>query len=548
MAGEPITFIILLEMNKWLTRANQRISLGSAAALLVVAALFGQLLGFLRTQIINGNFNSPAHIHTDAYFAAFKIPDFFFYTIAAGALGVAFMPFLADKLAGGDRKSVWKLTSGLLNLLGIVMFVVGIILLIFTEPLLHLVIGHNLSPDQMHDAVIIMRIVAFNPLLFTISGILTSLQQTFGRFFFFALAPILYNGCIIASVYIFKDSLGLVGLGVGALAGAVLQLLFVLLGLVGLRFRYQLTFNWASDDFRRILKNLPPRSIDQGIDSINSIVETNRASTLGRGYITFYENAYMLHLVPILLIGTTIATAAFPRLNERLAQGRPDLFRRDFLKILRVMIWIILPVAIISFFARAYFARLIYKNIAPEIALILGFLVGAIIFRTLYTIISRYFYAQKDTRTPLYVSIFAIALNIFLAFTLVRAYGGAQNPGQAVAGLAIAQSIVAAVEVLILLLVMVWRDKLVFTVDFWSGVLRTISVSGFTIITTYILVSLIPLEATDRGFVTLSAKLLAIIVPTFVIHFALSSLFGMEEVKPVIAKIKQIALRPIRIQ
>ncbi len=535
-------------MNKWLTRANQRISLGGAAALLVVAALVGQMLGFLRTQIINGNFNSPGHIHTDAYFAAFKIPDFFFYTIAAGALGVAFMPFLADKLAGGDKKSVWKLTSGLLNLLGIAMFFVGIILLVFTEPLLRLVVGNNLSPDQMHSAVVIMRIVAFNPLIFTISGILTSLQQTFGRFFFFALAPILYNGCIIASIYIFKNSLGIEGLGIGALAGAILQLLFVLFGLVGLSFRYQFTFNWSSSDFRRILKNLPPRGIDQGIDSINSIVETNRASTLGRGYITFYENAYTLHLVPILLIGTTIATAAFPRLNERLAQGRPDLFRRDFLKILRVMIWIILPVAIISYFARAYFARLIYKNIAPEIALILGFLVGAIIFRTLYTIISRYFYAQKDTRTPLYVSIFAIALNIFLAFTLVRAYGGAANPTQAVAGLAIAQSIVAAVEVFILLLVMVWRDKLVFTVDFWSGVLRTISVSGFTIITTYILVSLIPLQATDRGFVTLSAKILAIIIPTFVVHFALSSLFGMEEVEPVIAKIKQIALKPIRIQ
>ena len=537
-----------LRMNRWLTRANQRISLSGAAALLVVAALFSQLLGFLRTQIVNGNFNSPGHITTDAYFAAFKIPDFFFYTIAAGALGVAFMPFLADKLAQGDRKSVWKLTSGLLNLLGVLMFAVGIVLLVFTEPLLRLVVGNNLSPDQMHDAVVIMRIVAFNPLLFTISGILTSLQQTFGRFFFFALAPILYNGCIIASVYIFKDSLGLVGLGIGALAGTILQLLFVLLGLIGLRFRYLPTFNLASHDFRRVLKNLPPRSIDQGIDSINSIVETNRASTLGRGYITFYENAYTLHLVPIMLIGTTIATAAFPRLNERLAQGRPDLFRRDFLMVLRAMIWIIMPVAIVTFFGRAYFARLIYKNIAPEIALILGFLVGAVIFRTLYAIISRYFYAQKDTRTPLYVSIFAIALNVFLVFTLVKAYGGAQNPEQAITGLAIAQSVVAAVEVFILLLVMVWRDKLVFTVDFWSGVLRTISVSGFTILTTYTLVSLIPLEATDRGFVTLSAKLLAIVIPTFVVHLALSSLFGMEEAGPVNRKLKQIALKPVKIQ
>src|SRR5207237_6822435 len=104
-------------------------------------------------------------------------------------------------------------------------------------------VGNNLSPDQMHDAVLIMRLVAFNPLLFTISGILTSLQQTFGRFFFYAVAPIIYNGCIIASVYIFKNNIGLVGLGIGALAGAIIQLLVVSLGLIGMHFRYVPSIN-----------------------------------------------------------------------------------------------------------------------------------------------------------------------------------------------------------------------------------------------------------------------------------------------------------------
>lgn len=535
-------------MNQWLNRANKRLSLSSAAALLVVATLVGQLLGFLRIQIINGNFNAPGHIQTDAYFAAFKIPDFFFYTIAAGALGVAFMPFLADKLEAGDRRSVWRLTSGLINLLGIIMAIVGVIVIIFTKPLIELVVGHNLDPSQMDAAVTIMRIVAFNPLLFTISGILTSLQQTFGRFFFYAMAPIIYNGCIIASVYIFKNSLGIEGLGIGASAGALLQLLFVSLGLVGMKFRYIRTFNWKSPDFHRILRNLPPRSIDQGIDSINSIVETNRASTLGSGYITFYENAYTLHLVPIMLVGTAISTAAFPRLNQRLAQGRPDLFRRDFLQVLRAMFWIILPIAVITYFARSYFARLIYKNIAPEIAVILGFLVGGIIFRTLYSLISRYFYAHKDTRTPLYVSVFVIALNIFLAFTLVKAFGGASNPQDAIVGLAMAQSIAATVEVFILLIVMVWRDHFMFSKEFWSGIVRTVSVTGFTILTAYIMVKLIPLEVTDRGIITLGSKLMAIIMPCLVVHLGVSALFGLEEVQPVLRKIKQIVLKPIRIE
>ncbi len=529
-------------MNRWLNRANRRVSLTSAAALLVGASLFGQLLGFMRTQAVNGNFNTTGHITTDAYFAAFKIPDFFFYTIAAGALGVAFMPFLADKLRQGDRQAVWRLTSSLLNFLGILMFVVGLILLIFTEPLLRIVVGHNLSPKETHDAVIIMRLVAFNPLLFTISGILTSLQQTFGRFFFYALAPILYNGCIIASVYIFKNNIGLVGLGIGALAGAILQLLIVLFGLIGLRFRYVRGYNFRSPDFRAVLRNLPPRSIDQGLDSINSIVETNRAARLPSGSITIYENAYTLHLAPILLIGTAISTAAFPRLNDRLAQGRPDLFRRDFLMVLRAMIWIVVPVVVLTFFTRAYLARLIFKNPQPDIALVLEFLVGAIFFRTIYTLISRWFYAQKDTRTPLFVSLLAIALNIYLAFTLAKpsAYG--------LAGLAIAQSTVAAVEVIILVGIMLWRDKRLFDGEFWSGVTRILSVTGFTILMAFIMVELIPLASGDRGFIKLSSKLLAIIIPTLALHIWLSAVFGLEEVRPVIDKLRKLVLKPVRIQ
>jgi putative peptidoglycan lipid II flippase len=529
-------------MNRWLNRANRRVSLVNAAALLVGTSLFGQLLGFMRTQVVNANFNTTGHITTDAYFAAFKIPDFFFYTIAAGALGVAFMPFLADKLHNGDRQAIWRLTSSLLNFLGLIMFAVGLVLLIFTEPLLRIVVGHNLGPSETHDAVVIMRLVAFNPLLFTISGILTSLQQTFGRFFFFAIAPIVYNGCIIASVFIFRDSIGLVGLGIGALAGAILQLLIVTLGLSGMRFRYMRGFSFANSDFRGVLRNLPPRSVDQGLDSINSIVETNRASTLRSGSITVYENAYTLHLAPILLIGTAISTAAFPRLNARLSQGRPDLFRRDFLMVLRAIIWIVVPVAVITFFTRAYLARLIFKNPQPEIALVLGFLVGAIFFRTIYTIISRWFYAQKDTRTPLFVSLFAIALNIFLAFTLVKpsAYG--------IAGLAIAQSTVAAAEVLILVCIMLYRDPKLFDAEFWGGISRILSVTGFTILVTYIMVTLIPLAATDKGFIKLSVKLLAIIIPTFVLHIWLSAVFGLEEVRPVLEKARRIIFKPVPIE
>ncbi len=524
-----------------LAKANQRISLGSAAALLIGASLIGQLLGFLRIKLVNANFPALGPESTDAYFAAFKIPDLFFFTLAAGALGVAFMPFLAEHLHRGDKKGVWELSNSLLNLLAIVMAVIGVIIFVFAEPLLQYVVAPNMSPEQMHNATTIMRLIAFNPLLFTIAGILTSVQQTFGRFFFYAAAPLFYNLTIIFSIYLFKDDLGLIGLGVGALIGAILQVFIALLGYIGLKYKYSVRIAWQNPDFKQILRQLPPRSIDQGIDSINSVVETNLARRLGEGKLTYYENAYALQSAPSLLIGTTISTAAFPRLTERLAQGRRDLFRKEFLQILRTMIWIILPIVVIAYFLRGYLARLIFANDAPQIALIFGFFAGAIFFRTIYALISRWFYAQKDSRTPLYVSIFSIGLNIILAYALSRpsAYD--------IAGLAMAQSFVAAAEVLILLAIMFIRDRKMLDKDFWIGIYRILSVTGFAVVTAYIMLSIYPLLSTDRGFFTLGGKLLAIVIPTFTVYVVMSILFGLSEPKPVLRKVKAIILKPIRI-
>jgi putative peptidoglycan lipid II flippase len=520
---------------------RKRISIGNVAALLIATSFAGQLLGFLRTKLVNANFPITGPHSTDAYFAAFSIPDFFFFTLAAGALGVAFMPVLSDRLHKGDRKAVWELSASLMNFLAIIMLIVGVVIVVFAKPLIQHVVAPGLTPAQLNTAAMIMRFLAFNPLLFTISGILTSVQQTMGRFFFYAVAPLFYNLSIIISIFVFRHNLGLVGLGVGAMVGAVLQLVIIACGNAKTGFHWHPRIMWHSKDFRTILYNLPPRSLDQGVDQVEDIVETHIASGLGTGNISYYNNAYILSTAPILLIGTAISTAAFPRLNQRLSQGRPDLFRRDFLMVLRAMIWISAPLAVICYFCRGYLARLIFARADGQIALIFGYLVVAIFFRIIYSIISRWFYAQKDTKTPLFVSIFTIALNIVLAYTLARpnAYG--------VEGLALAQSIVAAVEVFILSVIMLLRDHRLFNLDFWDGVWRTMSVTGFSVLACFIMISVYPLELSDHGILTLGSKLFFIAAVTFGVHIAISSLFGLEEVRPLFARVRKLALKPIKV-
>src|SRR6266568_1579711 len=133
-------------------QAKPRISLGNAATLLATTALLGQGLGFLRTKLVNANFSNLGPHSTDAYFAAFNIPDFFFYTLAAGALGVAFMPVLAEYLHRGDRKGMWEIANSLMNLLALVMGAVALVIILFAGPLIHHIVAPNLPPEQLHKA------------------------------------------------------------------------------------------------------------------------------------------------------------------------------------------------------------------------------------------------------------------------------------------------------------------------------------------------------------------------------------------------------------
>src|SRR6185312_15171074 len=148
----------------------------------------------------------------------------------------------------GDRRGVWELSTSLMNLLALIMLGVAIIILIFAKPLIRHVVAPGLSPAQLNTAADIMRLLAFNPLLFTISGILTSVQQTMGRFFFYAIAPLFYNISIIVSAIVFSSvpphdggpgHLGLVGLGLGAIIGAILQLIVIVIGMGPIHFRYR---------------------------------------------------------------------------------------------------------------------------------------------------------------------------------------------------------------------------------------------------------------------------------------------------------------------
>lgn len=526
------------------TRANKKLPLQLAAALLAGSTLLSSVLGLIRDRQLNGLYYDTYPTGIDAYTVAFTIPDFMFFILVSGALSVTFIPVFNQRLAVGNKKSAWELSTSLVNLLAIVTLVASILIMIFAEPLVHFVVGPGLDEASRALAVSMMRVIAINPFLFAVATVVASMQQAIGRFTFFALAPTVYNIGIIIGTLFFTNGInifgwqvfegGIMGVALGVVLGAILQLLVSSIGLFGMGFDYRFQIYWKNKGFRKVLGLLPARSLDQGIDYVNSIVETNLASRMLAGSVRAYQQATTLSFVPINLIGVAISTAAFPKMAERLGQGRPDLFKSELQAVLRVIVWLALPVTVITFFGRGYLVNFIKNGGDTLMASTLGILAIAILFRSIYHISARSFYAQQDTKTPLYISLFTIGLNITLAvwFTF--------GLNLAVYGLAWATAITAAVEVIILFLVMSQRIQGLFDKVFIHAIARMMSATGLMAAITYITVTLLPLNASDQSFLASFPKFSIIVSISGAAYLFFCYIFNLQEVQPILSRFKKI--------
>jgi len=518
-----------------------------AATLLAGSTLLSALLGIYRDRLLNSMYLHTYKAGIDAYTAAFTIPDFMFYILVSGALSVTFIPVFTKRLATGNRKSAWELSSSLINFMAITTLSASILIIIFAGPLVQFVVGPGLNEQGQALAISMMRVIAVNPFLFAIATVIASMQQAIGRYTFFALAPIIYNiGIIIGALWftqgitIFGHQIfagGIMGVALGVVLGSIMQLVISSLGLIGTGFDYKFKISWKNKGFRQVLRLLPPRSLDQGMDYIINIFEFNVASRLGQGVLRAYQQATALHMMPVNLIGVAISTAAFPTMSEDLALGKFDSFRANMQKIIRVIFWLALPVAALTFVARNYVVSFIVNGGDILISGLLGALVGAILFRSVYHIVARGFYAQHDTKTPLYISIVSIVLNIGLAlwFTFVLGMGPY--------GLAFAQSIVAFIEVVILLSIINRRipGKL-FDAKMGDAIFRMASAAGITAVVGYIMVHLFQLQKSDLSIVQTAPKFFLIVGVGMTVYVLMSRVFKLEEAEPVVARIKSILL------
>lgn len=527
--------------------ANSKLPIKSAAIILASSTLVSALLGIFRDRLLNSYYLDTYPTGIDAYTAAFTIPDFMFFILTSGALAVSFIPVFNQRLVTGNKDSAWKLSSSLLNLLALVTLVASVLIMIFAEPLIRYIVGPGLDEEGMILAINMMRVIAINPFLMSIATVLSSIQQAVGRFVFYALAPALYNIGILVGITCFTNGIdifgihifdgGIMGVALGVVFGAILEVIISLIGLFGLGFDYEFKIYWQNHGFRDVLKLLPARSLDQGIDYINSIVNTNLSSRMGAGALRSFNQASSLHNMPVSLIGVAISTAFFPQMTEDLGSGNEEKFHMSFRTALRMIIWISLPVATIAFFARGYVVNFVKNGGDQLISSILATLILAIFARSVFHIASRGFYAQQDTRTPFIVSIFAIGSTIGLSVLFYKMGWGAE-------GLGWAQSIGALLEIIILLSILQFRSGFrLLNRHFWHAFFRMLIATLISGCVAYSMTKFLPLLATDNSFLQTFPKFCIISFISILSYFIASYFLNLEEINPILAKIKHILFK-----
>ena len=528
--------------------ANTKLSVRTAAIVIASSTLISALLGIFRDRWLNTMYYDTYPAGLDAYTAAFTVPDFLFFIITSGALAVTFVPVFNQRLVNGNKKSAWELSTSTLNFLALISFIASILIMIFADPLVRYVVAPGLNESAMSLAINMMRVIAINPFLFSISTVLASMQQAVGRFIFYSLAPALYNVGIITGILVFTNGInifgiqlfegGIMGVAIGVVFGALLQLATSIIGLVGLGFDYNFKIHWRNQGFRKVLRLLPSRSADQGIDYVMSIINTNLASRMGEQSIRAFQQASSLHSMPVNLIGVAISTAFFPRLSEEAGRGDDVKFRSTYRSALTTIILISMPIAIIAFFTRGYVVNFIKNGGDPKIASVLGAFIIAIITQSMYHIVARGFYAKQNAKVPLIVSIAAFVVQVAAAILLSMWGFGPE-------GLAYATSISAVFEVGMLLIVQNHEGKLLDR-EFWRTTLKVVIASSLAGAVSWVLTKLLPLRATDNSFFSTFPKFFLISVSSLILYIVICWLMKIQEVQPLVDRITKVLFRNVK--
>ena len=407
-------------LNKITTHETEKIKF--AAFIIAVSSFLSFLLGLLRDRLLSSTFGVGNTL--DAYYMAFRIPDFVALVLMMGAISVAIVPIFTQNLVENKEKA-FKYLANFLNVATVILVVICAILFIFAPILINL-IAPGFLDDKKEITVMLTRIMFLSPILLGISNIISAVLMVFKRFLITSLAPVVYNLGSIVGIIFFVPMMGIQGLAWGIVLGAFLHLLIQIPSLSSIGFKLQPSFNIVEKDFLQTIKLTIPRAIGLTAAQINFIIITAVGSTLLVGSVTIFNWANDLSAPIVGLIAIPFATAVFPALSLAVSKNNREEFLNQFYLAFRQILFLIIPASAISFLLRAHMVRIVFGTNMVDwtstrlTAACFGIFMFALAAQGLVYLVSKAFYAIRNTVIPTVVSLVSIATLPVLAYWFIH--------------------------------------------------------------------------------------------------------------------------------
>lgn len=394
-------------------------NLHQAAYLLAILTLASQALALLRDRTFAHTFGAGQVL--DLYYAAFRVPDLVFALVSSLVSAYVLIP----RITGMDREGTKRLLSDSASFLVIGGGILCIVIALFMPQFLELLFPTLVHTDLQGEFVFLARLLLLQPILLGLSGVLGSVTQVHRRFVLFAISPVLYNLGIILGTVVLYPRWGLPGIGAGVVLGAVAYLAVNIPVIIEAGVFPTLKFPDLSV-MRSVVQDSIPRSLALGMGSVTALALTALASRLGTGAVSVFTFAGNLAAVPLALIGSSYAVAAFPALSE--ASGEES--KSQFTAILsasarHIILWSVVAVGLIVVL-RAHLVRVILGtgafdwNATRMTAALLAVLSVSLAAQGLVLLFSRALYAARQSWRPLLYQLAGGAFTVIMAVAFLK--------------------------------------------------------------------------------------------------------------------------------
>ncbi|NWF67821.1 MAG: murein biosynthesis integral membrane protein MurJ [Chloroflexi bacterium] len=393
-----------------------------ARSTLVVMLAFGlaKAISLVQVKIIADTFGVGRD--WDTYVAADSVSGLIFTLISGGALAHAFIPIFSSFLAREDRDGAWKIASHVTNSIFLATLLVSLIVFIFAMPLAG-VIAPGFDMAAREQTANLLRVLLLSTLIFSVSGIVMGVLQSYNHFLTPALAPVLLDVGILIGVLFFIAPMGVYGIAWGTVLGALMHLGIQVPALLRYHPRWLAQLGWRDPVLWHVFRLMLPRIAGLGLFLYNFQLAINIASRMNEGAVSAFSWGWRLMQIPETLIGTAIGTVVFPTLAA-LSELNDEKGKRDAMSgALRFILVTTIPASVgLILVGRPLISLLEGGAFDPSATALvystLSYFTLGLIVHSLLEVASRSFYADKNTLVPLWTALGGAVINVVFSLAL----------------------------------------------------------------------------------------------------------------------------------